>query len=680
MDGQAKVQLLLELKNRMKTGLSEAKKKVNSSVGDMKNKLSELKNHHVKMFSAMRDQIPMFGNALSLLKNPYALIIAGAISLGAIIGTTTKKAAEFNHEFLAIKQLNLDKSQAQLNSYKDSIKSVAFETGQSLVDTTKAFYDIQSATGLYGQEVADITKKVGNFSLMTGAKLPDSVNQTVKAMKAFKLEAKDIDMLLASNAKTVQMGITTFDELARVQTEFAGAASGAGQSVDTANKLFAVFTSIAKDSNTAATMTKSAFEGFTQAGTVKGLKEIGVSMYNAKGEMRDLSAILGDVSGKFKGMTSQQIDEVIAKIGGPEGLRNLFVKLKTGADDFFTTFKKFDETQFDFAKALANAKGDMTVISNMARNRLGVISAEIGEKFLPIWVNVLEKVNNTLSFVWKHFDTIWSVIKNVGIALGVAKVAMIVFNAITAANPIGMIVLAIGALVAGITILIKRTEGWGDVWKGIKLIVGAIIKQIGADFENLWSSATYGLKYLWLQFKSFGQWIKGLFSNIGDAIKLALSGDFSGAKTALTSPIKTAASEEIEQLKAERQKDIDAYKNATVDNAKAVMEGIKLVSNLRWKSKKEAEAEQQESSPFAADGSSGSKSGSTSLNGAGSDSINKITGSAKQVKNITVNIDSFVKGGINTENTNLQKMNPNELEQWMTNMFLRVIRNVETSY
>ncbi|GAF05966.1 hypothetical protein JCM21142_134731 [Saccharicrinis fermentans DSM 9555 = JCM 21142] len=59
--------------------------------------------------------------------------------------------------------------------------------------------------------------------------------------------------------------------------------------------------------------------------------------------------------------------------------------------------------------------------------------AEIGEKFLPLWVMALEKVNNVLDFVFKNFDTIWAVVKNVGIALGVAKLAMIAFNVITAA-------------------------------------------------------------------------------------------------------------------------------------------------------------------------------------------------------------------------------------------------------
>lgn len=60
--------------------------------------------------------------------------------------------------------------------------------------------------------------------------------------------------------------------------------------------------------------------------------------------------------------------------------------------------------------------------------------------------------------------------------------------------------------------------------------------------------------------------------------------------------------------------------------------------------------------------------------------ITTITGSAKQVRNITVNIDAFNKGGINTQQTNLQHMDSRQIEDWFTEMCLRVVRNLETSY
>ncbi len=681
MDGQAKVTLLLEMKDRIKTGMSEAKKKVNEGVGSMKNKLSELKNHHVAMFTAMRNQIPMFGSAMSLLGNPYTLLIGGAIAAASIIGITTKKAAEFQHAFLPIKQLNMDKSVSEMERYQKTIKNAAFEVGADLMDTTNAFYDLQSGTGLFGDDAAKVFKKVGNYSLVTGANINDSVNATVKAMRAFGLQVKDIDSLLLSNAKTVQMGIVTFDELAKVQTEYAGAAAGANQTIDTANKLFAAFTAVAKDANTGATMTKTAFEGLTQKSTISGIEAMGVKVYDVNNEMRDMSGIMKDVASKFKGMNGREIDAAIGKIGGPEGLRNLFIKLKTGADDFFNTLEGFDKSEFNFAQALKNAKGDMTVISNMAKNRLGVITAEIGQKFLPIWVTVLEKVNNVLAFVWENFDAVWAAVTDIVMVLGIAKLTMIAFNIVTAANPIGMIVIAVGVIIALIALAIKHTEGWGDVWKGIQLVFTAWVKQIGADFNNMWDGAVYGLDMLWLKFKDFGQWISGLFGNIAKAISLAFSGEFGAAKAALSSPIKTAASDEIERLKTERKKDVDAYKAASAENFRNKMEGLSLISNLRFKSKEQLAAEDPlKEDPLGSLNNDGGVNGSGDGMQAGADSINRITGSAAQVKNITVNIDSFNKGGINTANTELKNMQPEEIEQWMTNMFLRVVRNVETSY
>ena len=67
--------------------------------------------------------------------------------------------------------------------------------------------------------------------------------------------------------------------------------------------------------------------------------------------------------------------------------------------------------------------------------------------------------------------------------------------------------------------------------------------------------------------------------------------------------------------------------------------------------------------------------------GAGSgDATGSVVGSAKQIRNITINIDSFIKGGINTTNTEMQHMSGTEISQYLEEMFMRMIRNAETSY
>jgi hypothetical protein len=59
--------------------------------------------------------------------------------------------------------------------------------------------------------------------------------------------------------------------------------------------------------------------------------------------------------------------------------------------------------------------------------------------------------------------------------------------------------------------------------------------------------------------------------------------------------------------------------------------------------------------------------------------IDNITGSAKQVKNIEIKIGSFIDK-LQISNQNMQNMDEKQLEQFMSDMFMRVIRNVETSY
>jgi len=659
MDGKAKVELILQLKERVKTGLSKAKDKVERYTGDMKNRLTSLKNSHVQAFRAMRAEIPMFGRAMEILGNPYVLVAAGAIALGAALGAVTSKAADFEHEFLQIRQLNLDKPEKSLNSYRSSILDVSMDTGKAATDTAKAFYDIQSATGLFGKEVADITTKVANFSLATGAQLPDAVNQTVKAMKAFGLGVADIDRLLESNAKTVQVGITTFDELAKVQTEYAGAAAAAGQNVDTANKVFAAFTSIAKNSATAATMTKSAFEGLTQANTVKGLKAMEISLYDTNGEMRDLSAVLRDVSSEFGKMTPQAVDEIIAKIGGPEGLRNMFMKLKTDSADFFKTLEAYDNSKFNLDKALANAKNDFTTLKMIVGNQLNTVMIKLGEKILPVFAKWLQNVSLILTKVYDNWEDILAVIKTTVTVIGTIIVvwkawtlAQWALNVAMNANPIGLLITGIAALIAYVIMAIKY---WDKFGAAMLLVAGplGVIVNIVMNIKKYWDEIVSAFKD-----EGLLAGLKRLGLVIIDALVypiqqlLELIGKIPGMNF---------ANDWARGVESFRQKVLG------IDVSKGKKEEESLVDDPEGETA---------GNPF---GSGGTTDDISPTATSGTESVSRVTASAAKVRNITVNIDSFVKGGINTENTTMQNMDAPEIERYMTDMFMRVIRNLEIS-
>ena len=538
------IEVLLELKDKFSKGINSSVKTANKGLGKLREQSRKTKLSFSNAFGQMKSELPLLGRGIELLTNKWVLMGAGIVGIGFLLKNATKSAGDFNAEFLHIKNLNLDKSERELKKYKDNIKDTAFNVGLDLKETTKAFYDVQSATGFFGKEAEKVVEQVGKFSIATGADLNDSINATTKTLKAFGLGAKDTKMILESNAKTVQVGITTFEELARVQTEYAGAASGMGQSVNTANKIFAAFTSIAKDSNTAATMTKTAFQGLSQKNTIEGLKNIGVNIYDTNGNMRDLAKVLQEVSGKFKTMNSKEIDTLINKIGGPEGLRNLFTKLKTGADDFFGTLEAFDSSKFNMDKALKNAQGDFNKLSKIVKNRWGVVMTNLGEKILPLVAKGLNAINSTLMFFGNLSNTTKNILSGVGIVLSTLigttflwnKILLIsavtggTFTGILGGMKIALIAIKtaifnipiVGWILAGVSALIIMYQKWDK----FRYIVDGVWESIKGFFTNLKDNIKRLGQIWWTYAKIVGNALtldfSGVKENFKELKKLAL--------------------------------------------------------------------------------------------------------------------------------------------------------------
>ena len=656
MAAQSKLQLILELKNKLfNKRLRDTRKKFGSATDKMKSKIKSMKNEHIKAFSAMKDQFPGLSRGIDLITNKYVLMAAVMAGIGVLMFSATKKAAAFNGEFLHIEQMNLDKPKAEMDSYKKTIKNAAFEVGTNLLDTTKAFYDLQSGTGLFGDKAAEVFKKVGNYSIATRANVNDSMNATVKAMKAMGLGVKDIDGYLASNAKTVQTGITTYAELAKVQTEFLGAASSAGQNVDVANKIFAGFTSIAKNSDTGANMAKTFFQGLKQsAGKFKSVLDI--DLYGKDGKMFGADKILERVAQKFKSMSDKEIDKAITKIGGPEGLQGMLAKVQTGADDLLGTFKKFDESKFDMGKALKNAKGDFNVLSDIVGNRWNVVMTELGEVILPVVAKGLNALNETIVFARENWAEIAPVLGMITAGLVGMKVASIAAK--FGFEKLGASILGIpvvGWILAALTamyLLVDATEGWGKQWDVLKESLELVWKGMGLRWELFTTSMSI-------------QW-SGTWDNIVKSYKKAqnMMGFLSD-----------------EQYK----KDISKFNNADKlrkDSLKKTTAQI-LLNETLLKIKSQQNYVKFKKKPVSSEEDEASTDGTTTggIGGGGSvgDDIEKVVGAGTQVRNITVNIDALNKGGINTQNTTLEHKDAEEIQDWFSESMSRIIRGLELS-
>jgi len=321
-------------------------------------------------------------------------IAGGALVTG--LAAATNKAKAFETEFLQLKNLNLDKTDDQIKNLNSSILDAAYDAGRLPVEMTKAFYDVQSATGFFGADVDKIARKTSDFSRGFNVDFNTAIESAVKGIKNFNLSANDMDKFFASMIKTEQVGIITLNQLSKVQTDYAGAANAAGQSVDSANKLMAVFTANTKSAEEAATLTKSAFIDLTKKSTLDGFKNIGISVYDATGKVKQIDQIVGELNKKFKGLSDREIGKIVNKFGGNEGLAALLQQSAKNGDQMLATFQQFDSIEYNLDKALENSKMDLTTMSNIVGNKLNVLFTELGRVIIPDLVKGLDHIDKNV--------------------------------------------------------------------------------------------------------------------------------------------------------------------------------------------------------------------------------------------------------------------------------------------
>jgi TP901 family phage tail tape measure protein len=618
-----------DLFDKMSSGFDGAKKRIRAGLSEMKADLNNFKQSHIEAFSAIREQVPGLDSALSLLANPYALAAAAVIGLGVALYKSVDAAADFNHEFVNLRNLNLDKSNAELDKLKGNILDLSLKTGLSAKATSKAYYDVQSATGLYGKEVDMIVEKVGNFSIATQADLSDSINSSTKAMKAFGFGAEKMDDYLASNAKTVQVGITTFNELAQVQTEYAGAAASIGQDFNTANKVFAAFTAIAKDSSTAATMTKSAFEGLTQKATIDGLKGIGVDLFDASGKMKNMDGVIKELVPKIQNMSDADFAKFKNQIGGPEGLQNLFKQLRTSGDDVLKTFEAFDNTTFSIDDALKNAKGDLNTLKMILGNQINNIMIRIGETILPYiikgFATVTDYISKGVTFLkdlYNRSELLQDIVEGVGWVLDWFML-----------RPVKLIFSYFGWIGDSIQSIYEKLGGEGNPLE---------------DFFK-------GLESGYLEFKDNLMGIQSMFKAILEVGKAVANIDF-------TNPDSFKAVETL-------WNNLDL--SQAFDEGKAASKIKRMLNGLTETGAGEPDADKK---------TSGTKP-TVPTGPTGGDQVAKVVGDSHAAKNLTVNIEALHKGNNVIQSQNLpQSITMEQFERMYQELMMRTIRNVEQSF
>ena len=214
------------------------------------------------------------------------------------------------------------------------------------------------------------------------------------------------------------------------------------------------------------------------------------------------------------------------------------------------------------------------VLERLIANAIDLVKTELEKRFPEIYKKMTEikdAIKGAFEWILKNKNAILATIG--AIAAGMAafniattimnlvkafkawkaategvSIAQQLLNVIMAANPIGLVIAAVTALVAAFTILWNTSDEfrqfWIDLWEGIKAAAAAVVEAVKGFFAGAWDA----IKSVWSGAKNFfsGVWegIKGIFggvknwfSNVFQGAADAISTIFNGIVGVIKAPI-----------------------------------------------------------------------------------------------------------------------------------------------
>ena len=549
------------------------------------------------------------------------------------------------------------------DSAMSEVSAISGATGkdlQMLRDTAKEF---GSTTMFSASEAADALKYMSlagwdantsaaalggvlDLAAASGMELGAASDMVTDYLSAFGMEAEksgyfaDLLAFAQANANTSAEG------LGEAYKNCAANLNAAGQDIETTTALLSMMANQGLKGSESGTALAAMMRDLT-AKMEDGKVQIGdtaVAVMDANGNYRDLTDILKDVEKATNGMGDAERAAALSTTFTSDSIKGLNLIMNAGVDEaakFEDELRKCDGTAAEMAKTMQdNLGGDLTSLSSQFEG----VQIALYEKFEPALrkgVEVLSELLKGVQFVIDHSSEFIAVLAAMGsgvaayvayttalkvmqegwMALEVVQkasaAAQAVLNAVMAANPIGILIAAIAALVAAFTVLWNTNDGFREAvlqtWETIKTGVSNAVTAVKEFLESAFEQIKTIITTVWENIKTFTVeiWeglkaaVKGAVENvknsisatleaiktivvtIWNAIKTATSAAWNAIKTATSTVwngIKTTITTVVNAVKSFVSSAFNAVKT-TVSN---VFEGIKSKTVSTWNAIKEA--------------------------------------------------------------------------------------------
>lgn len=498
----------------------------------------------------VEDQADDTSGAFTVMKGALADLVADGI----------RKAIEVMKEFVS-ETIEVGKA---FDASMSQVAAVSGATGEDLDKLRAKAKEMGSSTKFTASEAADAF----NYMAMAGWKTEDMLGGIEGVLSLAAAGNTD----LAKTSDIVTDALTAFGKEAKdagnLADIMAAASSNANTNIELMGETFKYVAPVAgamgysmEDTSVAIGLMANAGIKGTQAGTslrsvltrlaappkeaAEAMDKLDISITNADGTMKPFGEVINILRDRFDGLSESEQTQMAKSLAGQEAMSGLLAIVNAAPADYEKLTDAINDSNgaaADMAEIMQdNLSGDLTKLGS----KLEGVQLELYEKFEPALragVEVLSELLDALDWVVDHstefvaalaamgagiaayvaYTTALNVMKNGWMALEIVQKAVTaaqwLMNAAMAANPIGLIIAAIVALVAAFVVLWNKSEGfrnfWINLWENIKSACSEAWEAISGFFtaawdkiQEIWGGITEWFSNLW-------QSIKDIFSTI----------------------------------------------------------------------------------------------------------------------------------------------------------------------
>lgn len=440
---------------------------------------------------------------------------------------------------------------------KEMEQSFANVSRRIVADSTeigKAIGELNTRFGYTGQELEDATVAFLKFGDVTGASVEDSIADVAKALAAAGKDMNEYQDILDALTVASQKSGVSVSKVTDAFIKYGAQTRAMGMDVNDVIALFAQF-------EAAGVNTETAMAGLTKA-TGKWMKEGRDAEIALAATIQSIKTASGETK------AAEIAIESFGNKAGPE----LADAIRSGRFEFSELAKAVEESggavERTFEETL-DAPDKLKLAIQGLKTDLAVTTNDLLTEYGPDIEKAIEKVGKTLkqdiipaskeSITWikNNKNTILATLAGIAAGLAAMNVSNIIMglvksfkafkaanegatvaqwalNAAMSANPIGIIIAAITALVAAFVVLWNKSEAFRDffttMWEVSKEDVAAawefisgvfveaweIIKETWDTVEDFFLDIWDGIKNA---FKTAKDWLSGVFTGAWDNVK-----------------------------------------------------------------------------------------------------------------------------------------------------------------